>query len=226
MNNRNMTVDYIKGICCIAVVFIHYTLPGQLGESLKAISRFAVPYFFFVSGYFLFHNDLVIHKELIFHKIKNIGIITLKAIIFYAIFTVIFNYLSNTAWSLIDFIYSRYQIPSIIRFFITNDPFVYAHLWYLFALIYCYLFIALFDNRRFSKKLIIVIVLLLCVFSILSEFKTILNISSSILIPNSEKRVYLFNLFILRALPFVLLGGYLRTYGSIPNNSRNSIRYS
>ena len=142
---------------------------------------------------------------------------------FYAIFTVIFNYLSNTAWSLIDFIYSRYQIPSIIRFFITNDPFVYAHLWYLFALIYCYLFIALFDNRRFSKKLIIVIVLLLCVFSILSEFKTILNISSSILIPNSEKRVYLFNLFILRALPFVLLGGYLRTYGSIPNNSRNRL---
>uniref|UniRef100_UPI003FA49461 acyltransferase family protein n=1 Tax=Enterocloster clostridioformis TaxID=1531 RepID=UPI003FA49461 len=45
-------MDCIKGAACIAVVLIHYNFPGYLGIIIKTLSRFAVPFFFGVSGYY------------------------------------------------------------------------------------------------------------------------------------------------------------------------------
>ena len=50
----NYCLDFIKGIACIFVVFMHCEFPGILGTAVQAISRFCVPFFFMVSGYFCF----------------------------------------------------------------------------------------------------------------------------------------------------------------------------
>ena len=50
----NYCLDFIKGIACIFVVFFHCSFPGIMGMSIAAVGRFAVPFFFMVSGYFCF----------------------------------------------------------------------------------------------------------------------------------------------------------------------------
>lgn len=50
----NYCLDYLKGIACIFVVFMHCEFPGVMGIAVQAISRFCVPFFFMVSGWFCF----------------------------------------------------------------------------------------------------------------------------------------------------------------------------
>ena len=55
----NYCLDFVKGLACIFVVFMHCEFPGLLGTAVQAISRFCVPLFFMVSGYFCFKPELV-----------------------------------------------------------------------------------------------------------------------------------------------------------------------
>ncbi|MBR1631194.1 MAG: acyltransferase family protein [Paludibacteraceae bacterium] len=50
----NYCLDFIKGIACVFVVFMHCEFPGIMGMAVQAISRFCVPFFFMVSGYYCF----------------------------------------------------------------------------------------------------------------------------------------------------------------------------
>lgn len=59
----NYNLDFIKGIACMFVVFMHCEFPGIMGTAVQAISRFCVPFFFMVSGYFCF-KPLVAKTEL------------------------------------------------------------------------------------------------------------------------------------------------------------------
>lgn len=61
--NEIESFNFFKGICCIACVFIHYNFPGLLGTIVKTISRIAVPYFFFVLGYFLLQENYTVGKD-------------------------------------------------------------------------------------------------------------------------------------------------------------------
>ena len=83
--NRNYCMDFIKGIACICVVFMHCEFPGQLGVVVQAVSRFCVPFFFMVSGFYCFGNDTSKVKKKILHILK----ITIGASIFYLLFALI-----------------------------------------------------------------------------------------------------------------------------------------
>lgn len=50
--NRNPMLDFIKGIACICVVFIHVTFPDRFGLILKNICGYAVPLFLVIAGYY------------------------------------------------------------------------------------------------------------------------------------------------------------------------------
>ena len=50
----NYCLDFIKGIACICVVFMHCEFPGVLGTAIQCVSRFCVPFFFMVSGYYCY----------------------------------------------------------------------------------------------------------------------------------------------------------------------------
>lgn len=59
MKQYNYCLDFIKGIACICVVFMHCEFPGIMGIAVQAISRFCVPLFFMVSGYFCYQSITV-----------------------------------------------------------------------------------------------------------------------------------------------------------------------
>lgn len=206
MKIRWNSLDCIKGLACIAVVFIHFNFEGNFGIAVKSFCRFGVPVFFFTSGFFFLRNGEM-RDENVANKIRHIFKITMGSGIFYLLFTVIINSIVSSNWSIKQYIAQRLLSEKIVKFFLTNDPFVYSHLWFLMGLIYCYLFaLIFFEHGKRIGWTSWMAPLLLAAYSCLQEFGGVLSIQRSILIPGTESRVYLFNLFVFRALPFFLFG--------------------
>ena len=52
--NKNYTLYFFEGLACLLVVLIHAPFPGTLGIIFSSAGRFAVPFFFMISGFSLF----------------------------------------------------------------------------------------------------------------------------------------------------------------------------
>lgn len=52
----NYCLDFIKGIACICVVFLHCEFPGVLGIAVQTVTRWTMPFFFMISGYYSFYD--------------------------------------------------------------------------------------------------------------------------------------------------------------------------
>lgn len=51
---RNQSVECARLMAAVFVVFIHCNFPGNFGVAVNCIARFAVPFFFIISGYYSF----------------------------------------------------------------------------------------------------------------------------------------------------------------------------
>lgn len=155
----NYCLDFFKGIACIFVVFMHCEFPGVTGIAVQAISRFCVPFFFMVSGYYCFRPSMQqadaqqvenSTKGVIKKKALHIAKITLYAFLFYLAFIL----LQQAFFHNQDLSVNKVKIVSWLVF---NQPFIRAgHLWFLFALLYAYIFYGLlehFNLRKFAYRL-------------------------------------------------------------------------
>ena len=122
----NPCLDFVKGLACICVVFMHCEFPGKAGIIVQAISRFSVPFFFMVSGYFCFYPGIY-DSTIIRRKIAHITRIVLWASLFYVLFAFVLER---------DYVVARNEIW---EFGVFNQPFIIVgQLWFLFALLYDY----------------------------------------------------------------------------------------
>lgn len=203
---RYRMVDTIKGLSCIAVVLIHFNFPDIMGVCFKPLCTFAVPYFFFVSGFFCTNNNNQLIRDNTRRKIKHVLRLICISVLSYAIFCIIWHLLINPNWDIWEYSISILTKEKLTKFLITNDPFVYSHLWFLTALLYCYLTMLPFHNRKPSHGFAIAAIILWIGFCLLGEWKYIFPIPSSIALYGSETRLYFFNCYLFRALPFFLFG--------------------
>lgn len=209
---RYRMVDTIKGLACMAVVLIHFNFPDTMGICFKPLCTFAVPYFFFVSGFFCTNgNNLLLHDNTR-RKIKHVLRLICIAALSYAAFCIIWNLLINPNWNIWEYSASVLTKEKFTKFLITSDPFVYGHLWFLGALLYCYLTMLPFHNRRPSRGFAAAAFILWIGFCLLGEWKYIFPIPSSIALYGTETRLYFFNCYLFRALPFFLLGMLTKLY--------------
>ena len=74
MKKVNNTLNLLKGLACMGVVFIHVNFPGELGQIVIALSRSAVALFFLISGYYLYWDDPKEIDEKMPKKLKNMGV--------------------------------------------------------------------------------------------------------------------------------------------------------
>ena len=126
MKKYNSCLDFVKGLACICVVFMHCEFPGKAGIIVQAISRFSVPFFFMVSGYFCFYPGKY-DSTIIRRKTTHIARIVLWASLFYVLFAFVLER---------DYVVSR---NGIWAFGVFNQPFIIVgQLWFLFALLYDY----------------------------------------------------------------------------------------
>ena len=126
MKKYNSCLDFIKGFACFCVVFMHCEFPGVVGIVVQAISRFSVPFFFMVSGYFCFYPGRY-DSALIRRKTTHITGIVLWVSLFY----VLFAFVLKSAY-----VVTRYEMWA---FGVFNQPvIIVGQLWFLFAFLYVY----------------------------------------------------------------------------------------
>lgn len=163
----NYCLDYIKGIACICVVLMHCEFPGKLGIIVQTMSRFCVPFFFMVSGYFasnLAQNPTSDKKLLIFNKkVIHIAKIAFYASLFYLAFAVI-QYLIWHDMSL------KVNKSNVLIFLFFNEPFIITgQLWFLFALLYDYILISVLDRFKSQKLEYVLGIVMLVLFFFMGQ---------------------------------------------------------
>lgn len=77
MKRRNEILNIMEAIAAILVVFIHFKFPGQTGAAVTALARVSVPFFFGISGYFFYRNDIEQELASIPRKIKRLLLLIL-----------------------------------------------------------------------------------------------------------------------------------------------------
>lgn len=67
---RNQAIEWCRLIASVFVVFVHCAFPGKLGEITEGLARFAVPFFFAISGYFCYGATTRMVKRRILGVVK------------------------------------------------------------------------------------------------------------------------------------------------------------
>lgn len=191
----NCCLDFIKGLACVFVVFMHCEFPGRLGVIVQAISRFCVPFFFMVSGYFCFKPAGV--PVDIRRKTWHIVRITLFACLFYLVWVLIRQLLLHN---------QQFSVTPgrIVKWLVFNVPFVVAgQYWFLFALLYAYIFYGILEHFHLRKFEYILAGILIVVYIVLAQGLHVAGIK----VPN-----YIYRNWLVEAFPFFMLGHWIHEY--------------
>lgn len=69
---RNELLNIMEAIAAFLVILIHFEFPGETGDAVTAVARISVPFFFSISGYFYFKNDIGREMASIPRKIRRL----------------------------------------------------------------------------------------------------------------------------------------------------------
>ncbi|MGN0182428.1 MAG: acyltransferase family protein [Candidatus Ornithomonoglobus sp.] len=190
----NYCLDFIKGIACICVVLMHCEFPGALGTYIQTISRFCVPFFFMVSGYFCFYEGGIKAKSRVL-KIKHIFKITIAASVFYVLVAVTARFVFGEEGAL------NVSLRNIFNLIVFNEPVVIAgQLWFMFALLYVYIMYAIIEKLKLVKLAYCFIPILIAVYIAAAQGAHLIGIS----IPN-----FYYRNFLIEGFPLFMLGHWI-----------------
>lgn len=143
---RIQSIELCRLIASFFVVFIHYKMPGNLGLSVSALARFAVPFFFIISGYFSFNATPHQIRRRILGIVKLNFISTLLYLLWQSYKVRYIYFQSRLSW-----LKSVLTIRSISSWvFLNTNPFS-GHLWYLNSVFICYCAIYIYIYWNSSK---------------------------------------------------------------------------
>lgn len=200
---RNPAIEICRLVASIFVVFIHYGFPGEFGEVMNCLARFAVPFFFAVSGYFAYQKDEVVIKK------RTIGILKLNlhATLLYLLWgsyeeRYVFGR-GRAAW--LQRVFSE---GNLTKWFINGVNPLAGHLWYLAAILECYIMLYLYVRWKGKKydyySLYVVSILLYAVHVMMGSVAAAVDFD----VPYKIYRNALFT-----GIPMFSLGIFLREYG-------------
>lgn len=192
-NNINFKLNFLKGMACMGVVFIHIPFPGKFGEIVLYASAYAVPIFFMIAGYYAWgKGPEVIKRRLI--KIINIFLYAYTLFFVFNLTIAAKNH-EVGVWFSTHF---NWKTLVLLVCFCTIDFAI--PLWYLIAMIELYIvwyFIVKNKKEQFVLKLLPV---LFC-----------LQILSTSYCETMHLEWFWKINFITRAMPWFLLGYYMNT---------------
>ena len=168
------------------------------------MSRFAVPLFFCISGFFFLKPDRQL--EATARKLSHSFQLLFGAMMFYMCVTA----LGLTDISLKSYLHVFFSSEWLTRFFISNAPYRWPHLWFLGALVYIYLFaLVWFGDGHWIRTAGPIGFLLLLGTMAFQEFAPWLPFPPVVPV-DGMGHLRLCVLFVVRALPFFMIGIWLR----------------
>ena len=129
-NNRNVSIDFLKGIAALLVCFQHACGGGLLSEYFLSIARIAVPLFVMTTAYM--YSDIVENGREV-RQIIRFTKIAIQIVTFYFLTDIVYQLLLHHIGDYLQTL----TAPSAIRnFFVFNDPIPGDHSWYMWAMVY------------------------------------------------------------------------------------------
>lgn len=187
---RNYSIDILKFICAVLVVFLHTKCAYQ--DMVLPLTRCAVPCFFIISGYLLY-KEAGIGTERIRRNLKHVAKITLWATVLF------FFWKEFTSFKHGGYMPSARQM---LEWVVLNDcPFGF-HLWYLYAYIYVLMIVMGIDKYKQWRWLFISIPLLLLTDLSFGKYSLVLF--------NREYPFIFVRNFLFVGLPYFALGAFLK----------------
>lgn len=197
---RNLTLECCKLIAACFVVFIHVPFPGSTGEFVLCLSRFAVPMFFAISGWYCYQAS----RKTLFSRMCRVLVLEAIGIAILLL------------WSAVAAVYTGQPVlkailpdlpePGFVNLLLwLEDPFA-SHLWYLSASVFCYGVFLIFNCSRNKRPRIFLYCLglfLLCANLAMDEFSGYTGCTVFFKLPRSG--VFL-------GLPIFLMGLFLREH--------------
>lgn len=146
---RNTSLDVLKGIAALFVIWIHEQFPGITGQLINRIGTFAVPVFFMVSGFFSHSAS----REKLLRSIRHIltliaiayGLKLLRIIVF------------DGAAAALEALTGAFSPRTLILWVALNITPISGVAWFLFALLYCYLLHWLFHGWMKDRRVFLLI---------------------------------------------------------------------
>lgn len=129
----------MKCIACISVVLLHCSLPGRIGQLVCGQARFAVPFFFAISGYYVYDATRDGRAYRVWDKACHIGR--------YFVVTECIYFIWHLAYSFVDrhfvsgsneWFRESFSWYNLFRFFVFQRTFIGDVSWFLAALFLCY----------------------------------------------------------------------------------------
>ena len=170
---KNHCLNVWKGIAAFAVVLIHCTLPGVPGEIIKGIARFAVPLFFLISGYFAYgREDAVLRR-----RESHIFRLYVGAVAVYYLWAALRYFLSQRTFAQMGAELFPDGARTVTDLLLFNRTAMAPHLWFMGALVYCYLFYRLLARKRLEERVYFLIPVLLAANLLLGEGRGLTGIA-------------------------------------------------
>ncbi len=171
VKNDNRFIYAVKFIACLFVITIHAPFPGIFGHVVGAASRFAVPFFFAVSGRFLLTRDeskVLIEvsdiRKRTLQRLFRLFKVTAVVYLVYLLFSFVYHLFAEvTILEWLKMKFNLHELGILLLFntgrFIVDGSYTFDHMWYLFALMYVYLLIWIFAPvlRKWYKWLIVLL---------------------------------------------------------------------
>ena len=155
---RNHGLDAAKAVAAYFVILLHIRFPGRTGEILNVLARFAVPFFLYGIGVFLLQQEWEYAEQ-------NAGQDHARAVFDCGFLSVLFCLAVYAAYDRGEGCggvgIRAFGTGAYFGFLKYNYSLVKYHLWFLPALLYCYLLFAAVEKLHLHKAAYLLIPVLL-----------------------------------------------------------------
>lgn len=170
----NHTLNYAKALACFCVLMLHCGFPGVVGKLLYGPCRFAVPFFFMISGYYVYGR----YKEQqdfarLNRKVKHIALLLLGTEVTYLIWHISYAYITAGEAGIGAWFAETFTIINLARFVLCQKTAIGDVSWFLVSLLLCYLFTYYIARKGIWKQLSYLIPILLLINIYIGEIRPI-----------------------------------------------------
>lgn len=189
--NINHVLNFLKGLACIGVVFIHFHFPEPYGNIIAKISAFAVPLFFMIAGFYAYQKDISTIKR----RLVKIAKILVYSLVLYTVYWFISHCITH---SLADWLAHELRFKSLIKFIVFCTVDYAIPLWYLIAMLQTYILWYFVVKSEKEKLLVYTLPILFIAQFVSTSYVETLDLAWCLKIN-----------FVTRALAWFLLGYYI-----------------
>lgn len=210
--NENQAIECCRLVASLFVIFIHILLPNELGQIMDCLARFAVPFFFMISGYFAYH----VSSKTILKRILRICKLNLFATLVYVVWGYgRERYLCNM--SVFTYLARTFSMKKLAEWVFLNGNPAMDHLWYLTAITVCllayWIYIRLSGEKSANYSPLYIVSVVLFVFHVA------FGVNAMAVGINVPTKLYRNALFF--GMPIFSLGIFLHEYQEIIVNAFN-----